>query len=72
LLLDSLIFKVWFIFGTVKRTLDEEDLEEESEESDILTGKKKNIWRRESIEALIPCRISEYIGFQACSSSERV
>jgi hypothetical protein len=56
----------------VKRTLDEEDLEEESEESDILTGKKKNIWRRESIEALIPCRISEYIGFQACSSSERV
>jgi len=68
----SLIFKVWFIFGTVKRTLDEEDLEEESGEADIMMIGKKKFWRRESIVALIPCRISEYIGFQACSSSERV
>jgi hypothetical protein len=42
LLLDSLIFKVWFIFGTVKRTLDEVDLEEESGESDIMMIGKKN------------------------------
>jgi hypothetical protein len=56
----------------VKRTLDEEDLEEESGEADIMMIGKKKFWRRESIVALIPCRISEYIGFQACSSSERV
>jgi hypothetical protein len=40
--LDSLIFKVWFIFGTVKRTLDEVDLEEESGEVDILIEEKKS------------------------------
>jgi hypothetical protein len=33
---------------------------------------KKKFWRHESIVALIPCRILEYIGFQAYSSSERV
>lgn len=73
-MLDNLIFKEWFIFGTVKRTLDEEDLEEESGEVDIMMigKKKKKFWRRESIGALIPCRISKYIGFQACSSGERV
>jgi hypothetical protein len=39
--LDSLIFKVWFIFGTVKRTLDKEDLEEESGEADIMMIRKE-------------------------------
>jgi hypothetical protein len=38
-----LIFKVWFIFGTVKRKLEEVDLEEESREADIMMNGKKNL-----------------------------
>jgi hypothetical protein len=57
------------LFGTVKRTLDESDLEEEVVEADIVMNGKKN-WIRESIEALILYRNTEYLALKACPSSE--
>jgi hypothetical protein len=57
------------MFGTVNRTLDESDLGVEVGEADMMLNEKL---RRESIGALIPYKIIDYLALNACSSSERL